>query len=412
MPRVAKPLKDTEIKNAQPKVKDYSLADGNGLQLKIRTSGKKVWMFNYFRPYLNKRANIKLGTYSAMTLADARKKREEYLSLLQKNIDPQTHKQEQHQLAKEQLKATFSSVALGWLEIKKTKVSDDYALDIKRSLELHAFPILANVPISKLNAPMVISALKPLESKGSLESLRRVLQRINEIMTWAVNTGQLNRNPLESIREAFKKPQVKNQPSITPAELPDFMRSLQRASIKYTTRCLIEWQLHTLTRPAEAAHSEWSEIDFHAATWTIPKERMKMKRDHIIPLTAHALSILDEMKPISSRSKFIFPSDRSIEKPLNEQTANMAIKRMGYKDKLVSHGLRSIGSTALNEEGFAPDIIEAALAHMDKNQVRAAYNRTDYLERRRVMMNWWSEFIVSATMGSNSMSGRRGLKAV
>mgnify|MGYP003652373927 FL=1 len=198
MPRIVKPLTDNEIKNAKPKEKEYNLSDGNGLQLRIKPSGKKIWLFNYFRPYLKKRANIKLGTYSAMTLVDARKKREEYLSLLQKNIDPQTHKQEQHQLAKEQLEATFSSVALGWLEIKKTKVSDDYAFDIKRSLELHAFPVLGNVPISKLNAPMVISALKPLESKGSLESLRRVLQRINETMVWAVNTGQLNRNPLES----------------------------------------------------------------------------------------------------------------------------------------------------------------------------------------------------------------------
>lgn len=412
MPRIATPLTDTEVKNAKKKEKDYSLYDGDGLQLKVRISGKKVWMFNYFRPYLKKRANIKLGTYPTMSLRDARKKRDEYSSLLEKDIDPQTHKQQQHQLEKEQLETTFSSVALRWLEIKKTKVSKDYASDIKRSLELHVFPLLGNVPISKLNAPTVISALKPLESKGSLESLRRVLQRINEAMTWAVNTGQLTRNPLESIREAFKKPQVKNQPSITPAELPEFLHALQRASIKFTTRCLIEWQLHTLTRPAEAANSEWSEINFHNATWTIPKERMKMKRDHTIPLTSHALSILDEMKRISSRSNFIFPSDKTASKPLNEQTANMAIKRMGYKNKLVAHGLRSIGSTALNEEGFAPDIIEAALAHMDKNQVRAAYNRTDYLERRRVMMNWWSEFIISASMGSNSVSGQRGLKAV
>jgi integrase len=190
------------------------------------------------------------------------------------------------------------------------------------------------------------------------------------------------------------------------------MMALQRASIKFVTRCLIEWELHTLTRPSEAAHAKWSEIDLINDVWIIPAERMKMRRSHVIPMSPQAKAILMEMQPISANYEFIFPSDRAIEKPMSEQTANMAIKRMGYKGKLVAHGLRSLGSTVLNDEGFDPDIVEAALAHVDKNQVRSAYNRADYLKRRKIMMCWWSEYIQQASIGSNSVTGYRGLKAV
>lgn len=412
MPKITTQLTDTQLKNAKAKEKEYNLSDGKGLQLRIKPTGNKVWLFNYFRPYINKRANLKIGNYPATTLVKAREKRDEYLSLLADNIDPQTFQAEKDLKAKQNIESTFKSTALSWLEVKKSQVSENYALDVKRSIENHLFPLLGNVPLSNLNAPMVIRVLKPLESKGSLETVSRLIQRINEVMTWALNTGLIVTNPLAGIRAAFKTPEVKNQASIKPNELPALMKTLQRASIKFTTRCLIEWQLHTLTRPAEAAHAEWSEIDFDKCLWVIPTSRMKMKRDHIIPLTSHMIALLEEMKPISSRSKFIFPSDRSMDKPTNEQTANMALKRMGYKNKLVAHGMRSIGSTALNEEGFDPDIIEAALAHLDKNQVRSAYNRTDYLERRRVMMSWWSDFIEQASLGSNSIAGIRGLKAV
>jgi integrase len=412
MPKVVAPLTDTQVKNAKPRDKEYNLSHGKGLQLRIKPSGRKVWLFNYFRPYSKKRANLKIGEYPNTTLAQATSTRNKYLALVEQSIDPQEHEIEEGRKTLVQKEATLSNVSNDWFEIKRTTVSEDYAEKVKRMLELHVLKSLGSYPLDKLTAPIVIDSLKQLEAKGSLETLRRICQKLNEIMTWAVNTGVIHHNPLSGIKAAFKSPVVRNQLSIPPTELPAFMMALQRASIKFVTRCLIEWELHTLTRPSEAAHAKWSEIDLINDVWIIPAERMKMRRSHVIPMSPQAKAILMEMQPISANYEFIFPSDRAIEKPMSEQTANMAIKRMGYKGKLVAHGLRSLGSTVLNEEGFDPDIIEAALAHVDKNQVRSAYNRTDYLERRKVMMCWWSEFIQQASIGSNSVTGYRGLKAV
>lgn len=182
------------------------------------------------------------------------------------------------------------------------------------------------------------------------------------------------------------------------------MRTLANASIKRTTRCLIEWQLHTMTRPSEAATARWDEFDLEEKVWTIPAEKMKKRRTHTVPLTEQMLGVLEAMKPISGHRPYVFPSDREPMKHCNTQTANMALKRMGFANRLVSHGLRSLASTTLNEKGFEPDLIESALAHVDSNQVRSAYNRTDFLERRRPMMEWWSKHIELASQGNLSVA--------
>ncbi len=238
--------------------------------------------------------------------------------------------------------------------------------------------------------------MKPMADQNKLESVKRLNQRLNEVMVYAVNTGLLNANPLAGIRHAFDHPKKTHMPSIAPSELPQLMLDLNRASIQLTTRCLIEWQLHTITRPGEAAGTRWDEIDIESGLWSMSAERMKMRRGHVIPLTPQALALLEVMRPISSNSEFVFPSASTLKKHINESTANVALKRMGYGGRLVAHGMRSIASTALNEQGFDADVIESALAHVDKNEVRAAYNRAQYLERRRGMMVWWSEFVYQA----------------
>lgn len=200
--------------------------------------------------------------------------------------------------------------------------------------------------------------------------------------------------------------------ALKPAELPELMRAIANASIKRTTRCLLEWQLHTMTRPSEASGAKWNEIDIDEKVWIIPAERMKKHREHRIPLTEQAIELLDVMKPISGHRVFVFPSDRNPKKPCNSQTANMALKRMGFAGRLVSHGLRSLASTTLNEQGFEADLIEAALAHVDDNQVRNAYNRTDYLERRIPMMCWWSWHIGEAAKGSLSVTSTKQIKVI
>ena len=182
------------------------------------------------------------------------------------------------------------------------------------------------------------------------------------------------------------------------------MLAIANASIKKTTRCLIEWQLHTMTRPAEAATTCWADIDFEKKTWTIPAERMKKRRVHVIPLTEPALALLKTIKPYSGHREFVFPADRNPRTHCNSQTANMALKRMGFEGRLVSHGMRSMASTTLNEHGWDAELIEVALAHVDKDEVRSAYNRAEYIERRRSMMEWWSNHIDKAATGSLSMA--------
>lgn len=219
-------------------------------------------------------------------------------------------------------------------------------------------------------------------------------------MNYSVNCGLIQANPLTGIKAAFKKPKKENMAALKPAELPELMGAIANANIKRTTRCLIEWQLHTMTRPSEASGARWEEIDWDESVWTIPAERMKgkesKKREHHIPLTLQTLNLLSELKEISGHREFILPGDRKPSTHANSQTANQAIKIMGYEGILVSHGLRSIASTALNEQGFDPFVIESALAHVDPNEVRRAYNRATYLEKRRELMTWWSQHIDKA----------------
>ncbi|NNN85397.1 tyrosine-type recombinase/integrase [Vibrio sp. A8-1] len=412
MPRQTKPLTATEVKNAKPKEKEYSLVDGQGLKLRVLPSGSKQWQLNYYRPTNGKRANLNLGRYPDVSLVQARKSALEARELIAQRIDPQEHKERKLQEHKAIHEHTFLNVSKEWFEIKKHDITPDYAVDIWRSLDLHIFPSLADTPVKQITAPQVIDLLKPIEAKGSLETVKRLVQRLNEVMNYSANCGLIQANPLIGIRAAFKKPKKENMAALAPTELPELMGAIANASIKRTTRCLIEWQLHTMTRPSEASGARWDEIEWEEKIWSIPAERMKKRREHRIPLTEQMLALLEVMKPISGHREFIFPSDRDPKKPCNSQTANMALKRMGFAGRLVSHGLRSLASTTLNEQGFDRDLIEASLAHVDDNQVRSAYNRTDYLERRRPMMSWWSGHIEEASKGKLSITGSLSLKAI
>jgi len=405
-------LNDKEIKAAKPGDKDRVLSDGDGLQLRIRNNGSKLWNFNYRHPVSKARINIGLGTYPEISLAQARKLTIENRELVAQGIDPKERRNQKQLEEKEVNEYTVFNVAQQWLEVKKHTVTADYATDIWRSFERHVFPQIADIPVKKITAPMIIELFRPVEASGSLETVKRLTQRLNEVMTFAVNCGLIFSNPLSGIKAGFKKPQKENMATLKPEELPELMLALANASIKRTTRCLIEWQLHTMVRPSEAASAQWEEFNFEDKTWTIPAEKMKKRRAHTVPLTEHMLEILEAMKPISGHRPYVFPSDRDPKTHCNSQTANMALKRMGFANRLVSHGLRSLASTTLNEQGFEPDLIEAALAHVDANQVRSAYNRTDFLERRRPMMCWWSEHIEEASKGSLTASSFKGFKIV
>ncbi len=411
MPKLATPLTDTQICHAKPKEKEYTLAHGQGLSLRVRTNGNKEWILRYKRPFTGVRTAIKLGNYPGLTIVDAQDDRDKCLTMLANDLDPVEERKNRELTEKADRFTTLELIAKKWFEVKSTKVSKDFANDIWRSLETHIFPRLGSKPISKLEAPLVIDVIKPVEAKGNLETVKRLCQRLNEIMTFAVNCGAIHHNPLSGIREAFASPEKKHNPTLKPEQLPLLMSKLNYASINLTTRVMIEWQLHTMVRPMESAGTRWEEINLQNSTWTIPPERMKKKREHVVPLSPQAIALLDVMRPISGHKEYVFPSQRDPQRHANEQSPNMALKRMGFKDMLTAHGIRALASTTLNEQGFDYDIIEKALAHVDSNETRRSYNHAKYLQRRRVMMEWWSNHIEEAATGNMSMAASvKGLR--
>ena len=393
MARMTRPLTNNEILKAKPQEKDFTLHDGDGLFLLVKTSGKKLWRFRYQRPNSSSRTNLSLGSYPALTLAVARQMRDQYLSLLAQRIDPQKQQEEVSEQRQIELDSIFSVVAGRWFQLKSKSVTEDYAKDIWRSLEKDIFPNIGDIPVQALRAKTIIEALDPIKARGALETVRRLVQRINEIMIYAVNTGLIEANPASGIGMAFEKPKKQHMPTLRPEELPKLMRSLAMSNLSLPTRCLIKWQLLTVVRPSEASGTRWDEINFDAKIWTIPADRMKAKREHVVPLSLQSIEILELMKPISSHREHVFPSRIDPKQPMNSQSANAALKRLGFGGKLVAHGLRAIASTAMNEASFNSDVIESALAHYDKNEVRRAYNRSTYLEQRVSLMNWWAEKI-------------------
>ncbi|AVD49049.1 DUF4102 domain-containing protein [Salmonella enterica subsp. enterica serovar Brancaster] len=393
MARTTRSLTSTEVLRAKALEKDLTLHDGDGLFLIVKTSRKKLWRFRYQRPATKQRTMMGLGAFPALSLADARGLRADYLALLANGIDPQIQAEvaeEQQQIA---LDSIFSTVAANWFKLKSKSVTPDYAKDIWRSLEKGVFPAIGEIPVQQIKARKLVEALEPIKARGALETVRRLVQRINEIMIYAVNTGLIDANPASGVGMAFERPKKQNMPTLRPEELPKLMRSLVMSNLSVSTRCLIEWQLLTLVRPSEASGARWAEIDLDAKLWTIPAERMKAKREHIVPLSSQALEILEVMKPISAHREHVFPSRNDPKQPMNSQTANAAIKRIGYGGKLVAHGLRSIASTAMNEAGLNPDVIESALAHTDRNEVRKAYNRSTYITQRVEIMSWWGCYV-------------------
>ncbi|WP_349886587.1 integrase domain-containing protein [Pantoea ananatis] len=393
MARTTRPLTNTEVLRAKAVEKDLTLHDGDGLFLLVKTSGKKLWRFRYQRPNTRQRTMIGLGAFPALSLANARGLRADYLALLANGIDPQVRAEAAVEQQKIELDSIFSTVAANWFQLKSKSVTHDYAKDIWRSLEKDVFPLVGNIPVQKIKARTLVETLEPIKARGALETVRRLVQRINEIMIYAVNTGLIDANPASGVGKAFEKPKKQNMPTLRPEELPNLMNSLEKSNLSISTKCLILWQLLTLVRPSEASGTRWEEIDMNNHLWIIPAHRMKAKREHVVPLSFQALEILNTMKPISSHREHVFPSRNDPKLAMNSQTANAALKRIGYNGKLVAHGLRSIASTAMNEENFNADVIESALAHSDKNEVRKAYNRSTYIAKRKELMKWWGEFV-------------------
>lgn len=405
MPKIVTPLGATQIKNAKPNDngKDKTLSDGGGLQLRIRPNGAKVWVLKYSKPFSNSRTNLGLGAYPAVSLDLAREKARDARILLAQNIDPKTHREHENQLKKDALENTFGVMADKWYALKLHQVKRETAEHAFKNLERHILPKLAKIPLDKVIPKTVTPILQPIANKGNLETVKRLCRAINEIMRLGIASGLIEVNYLADITKVFPAPKKKNMATIKPERLPELMEAILNASIFKRTKYLLLWELHTMTRPIEAASARWEDIDTQDGIWTIPAERMKMDKPHTIVLSKQSLALLNAIRLMCSSDEYLFPNHRDIKKHASSQSANTALKRMGYDGQLVSHGLRSIASTTLNEKGFDFDIIETALAHQDSNSVRRAYNHAQYIERRRVMMNWWSEHIERCSKGDYSL---------
>jgi len=408
MARLTTSLTATQIKQAKPKEKEYSLVDGNGLSLRIRPNGAKAWMFNYYVPITKKRNKISFGNYPDVSLAFAREQRDEARKLLAQGIDPKAHKLALEQSKLDELTNTFAAFADEYLAIKKeTTVITTYNKR-SRMVEKYLRPAVGHVPVTDIKPMLMKGVLDPIAKQGKIETVKRICIIANEIMRIAVVNGAIEFNPLVELTKLYPSQKVKHNPALTPEELPELVTSIDNANLSTTTKNLILWQLHTMVRPSEAATAKWSQIDFEEMVWVVPVP--KMHTTHTVPITPQALAIIENMKPISGHREYIFPADRNPKAHANTQTANAALKRIGFKDRTTAHGLRGLASTTLNAQGFDGDVIESALSHQEPNKIRRAYNHSDYLERRKPVMCWWSDRIEQASKGETLKVGIRGLR--
>lgn len=398
MPKQTTRLSDMQIKKAKIKSKEYILADGNGLNIRIRPNGTKSWQFRYTDPITGKVKKIPLGSYSNLDLADARKIAQEHRNKVANGIDPKQHIKELKKEASRRESSAFGVVAEQWFQRKKNSISAQHANRTWRTLEKYILPKLQNVPLEAITRRDTIQTLRPLEKEQKLSTIKRICQSLNQIMEYGVDCGIIEANPLTRMINAFQRHQVEHMPTIEPKMLKQFIRKLHdNNTLHYQTKHLLLWQLHTILRPNEAVETRWENVCIENKCLVMPGEVMKNSKIHRIPLTDEMIEILDNMRPFSEGKEFVFPSLRKPLGHMSEFTVNAAIKRsLGYKGELVAHGLRAIASTALHEEGFDTLHIEACLSHSDKNTTRASYNRSDFFEQRKEIMAWWSKFITSA----------------
>ncbi|MEZ8971776.1 integrase arm-type DNA-binding domain-containing protein [Vibrio cyclitrophicus] len=399
MPKKTTSLSDKQIKAAEIKTKEYILSDGNGLNLRIRPNGTKSWQYRYTNRVTGKVKKLSLGSYPTLKLADARKIAQDHRNQLANGVDPREHIELLKQDTLRRESNTFICVAEQWFKRKKKTISNDHAERVWRTLQIYIFPKFQNVPIESITRRDAIQLLRPLEEAQKLSTIKRICQSLNQIMEYAVDSDVIDVNPLTRMINAFEHHNVKHMPTIRPEILRDFLYKLnENNTLQDKTKYVILWQLHTMLRPKEAARTRWSYIDIHKRCLTMPPEEMKGQRAHKVPLTDEMIEILNKIRPLSEGKEFVFPGERNSNTHIGESTANAAIKRsLGYKGKLVAHGLRSIASTALHEQEFDSLHIEACLSHADKNTTRASYNRTDFFEQRKNIMAWWSEFIKSSS---------------
>lgn len=393
------PLTDPEVKNAKPQERPYKLNDGKGLFLHISSAGKKTWRFRY--KITGTESVLVIGVYPFMTLLAARVEGEVMRQKVKDGINPSKERQEIRQSLKEEKEKiilsvinSFENIAHEWHDREKGRWSKGHAMAVMETLRADVFPAIGQIAVDQITPPMIMDIIKAIESRDALVVAQKVLQRMTAVFRYAVQTGRATYNPAREMKGVIKKRPVQHHPMVSPEELPQFLLKLITADLHVTTKLALEFAILTAARTGEVRGATWGEIDLDNCVWKIPAERMKMNIPHTIPLSNQSMAILNRMKILFGNSGFVFPGIRSaVNKQLSENTLLYAMYRMGYHGTATVHGFRAVFSTIANEAGYNPDAIERQLAHRERNQVRAAYHRSEYMPERIKMMQWWADYL-------------------
>ncbi|MBL0872541.1 tyrosine-type recombinase/integrase [Serratia nevei] len=397
-------LTDIKVRTAKPMEKQYKLTDGNGMHLLVHPNGSKYWRLQY--RFGGKQKMLALGVYPDVSLADARARREEARKLLANSIDP-GDKKKNDKVELEEAR-TFEQLAVEWHATNK-KWSEEHSRRVLKSLEDNLFPAIGKRNIAELKTRDLLAPIKAVEMSGRLEVASRLQQRTTAIMRYAVQSGLLDYNPAQEMAGAVASSNRQHRPALELRRIPELLQRIDSYTGRPLTRLAVELTLLVFIRSSELRFARWSEIDFETSMWTIPAEReaiegikhsqrgSKMRTPHLVPLSRQALAILKQVHKLSGDRDFVFIGDHDHRKPMSENTVNKALRVMGYDTKIevCGHGFRTMACSSLIESGlWSRDAVERQMSHMERNSVRAAYiHKAEHLDERRLMLQWWADFL-------------------
>lgn len=392
-------LTDTEVRKSKPADKPYRLSDANSLFLWITPAGGKLWRWAY--EFEGREKLMSLGKYPIVTLADARDRRDQARKLLANGIDPMAKRKEEKTAERAQNENSFKTIATLWLDHWKEGKSPRHVDYTRRRMEMDILPLLGARPVAQIEAPELVAMTKAIEERGARDIAKRALETTGQIFRYAIAHGYARRNPATEIRprDILKSGRKKNYARVDAKELPALLRATEVYQGTHITRLALKLMTLTFVRTGELIGARWSEFDLEAKRWDIPPERMKMRTTHIVPLSTHAIAVLETLRTISGGNEFLFPGDRNPKKPMSNMTILGALKRMGFKGRMTGHGFRGLASTILHEQGYNHEHIELQLAHAPRNAVSAAYNHALYLEPRTRLMQDWADFLERTQRG-------------
>ena len=388
-------LKDTEIKALKPREKNYRKADSGGLYIEVFPNGSKLWRWKF--RVAGKEKRLALGAYPAVSLKDARAKRDEEKAKLSSGLDPALERKRGKVAAKISAANTFSSVAREYIETKMVAESRAKTTISKAHWFLEQLePAIGNMPVAEVDQQMLLAALMRVQMRGRFETAKKCRSFASRVFRFAAATGRCGSDPAHLLKGALTSPKAKHYAAILePAKLGDLLRAIEVFSGGHVTKAALQIAPHVFVRPGELRHAEWEEFDFEAAIWNLPAGKMKARRPHSVPLSQQVKAMLLELRELTGSGKYVFPSAYGHSRPMSENTLNASFRRMGFdKDEVTAHGLRATASTLLNQGGlWNPDAIERALAHGESNATRGAYHRGLYWDERVRMAQWWSDYL-------------------